>query len=89
MSKPSREKIIAEARAAADFADGLKNGQLVPLADFTRQRIAKALRDTATELENDYDVRVTDGALAIIGTIVLAVVGVICLTILGVNGVFS
>lgn len=42
--------LVSELEAAASFADGTRRGLLVPLADFTRHRIAKALRDAAAAL---------------------------------------
>lgn len=44
-----------ELRVCAEFADGMLRGELVPLADFTRYRMAKALREAATRLETASD----------------------------------
>jgi len=44
---PTPAELISELDACALFADGTRQGQLVPLADFTRHRIAKALRDAS------------------------------------------
>lgn len=44
-------ELSSELRTCAWFADGTRGDALVPLADFTRHRIAKALRDAATELD--------------------------------------
>lgn len=41
----------SELVACAVFADGTRDGELAPLAHFTRHRIAKALRGAATALE--------------------------------------
>lgn len=44
---PAPAALVSELDACAFFADGTRQGALVPLADFTRHRIAKALRDAA------------------------------------------
>lgn len=43
--------LIEELRILAWFATGRKNSEMVPLADFTRERIARALHIAADRLE--------------------------------------
>lgn len=45
------ETLIGELEACAFFADGTRNGVLVPLADFTRRRLARALAQAGLMLE--------------------------------------
>lgn len=45
-----RGQLALELDACAFFADGTRHGELVPLADFTRHRISKALRDASLHL---------------------------------------
>jgi hypothetical protein len=52
-ASPQREELaslVSELDGCAFFADGTRRGELVPLADFTRHRMAKALRAASAAL---------------------------------------
>lgn len=62
----AREALAEELTAIALFIDGTRNGVLVPLADFTRHRAAKALRAATTVLSKPAHLGAVDADAGVI-----------------------